>query len=117
MRIKPVRSEKDYRYALSQIDRLWDAKPGTSEGDSLEILATLVEAYEQKHCPILPPDPIEAVKFRMEQMGLKNSDIAPYLGGQNRVSEILHRKRPLTVKMLRSLHRHLKIPAESLLAA
>lgn len=117
MQIKPIRTEKDYKKALSLIEDLWEAKPHTSEGDKLEIITTLVEAYEQKKHPILPPDPIEAIKFRMEQLGLKNSDLAPCLGGRNRVSEILRRKRSLTVAMLRNLHKKLRIPAESLLAA
>ena len=116
MKIKPIRTDRDYQEALSFIENLWNAKPRTPEGDKLEILTTLVEAYEQKKHPILPPDPIEAVKFRMEQLGLCDADLAPCLGGRNRVSEILHRKRSLTVTMLRNLHQKLKIPAESLLA-
>ncbi len=82
----------------------------------MEILSILIEKYEEKQYPISPPDPIEAIKFRMEQLGLKNSDLAPYLGGKNRVSEILHKKRNLTVKMIKSLYNNLKIPAESLIS-
>lgn len=116
MKIKPIRTEKDYQKTLAFIEGLWNAKPRTPAGDDLEILTTLVEAYEQKKFPILPPDPIEAIKFRMEQMNLNPSDLAPYLGGRNRVSEILRRKRSLTVTMLKNLHKKLRIPAESLLA-
>ena len=115
MQIKPIKTEKDYEEALSQIERLWDAKPNTPPGDKLEVLATIVEAHEQKRYQMLPPDPIEAIKFRMEQLGLKNTDLAPYMGGKNRVSEVLNKKRNLTVKMMINLHRELNIPAESLL--
>ena len=95
---------------------LFDAKPNTLNGDLLEILETLVEAYEQKNFKIFPTDPIEAIKFRMDQLGLKQSDIAKVIGGKNRASEILNRKRELTVQMMRDLHRKFNIPAESLLA-
>ena len=117
MRIKPIHTDRDYRETLVLIEKLWAAKPGTTEGDDLDILTTLVEAYEQKKYPVFPPNPIAAIKFRMEQLGLKLSDLAPYLGGRNRVSEILRRKRSLTVKMLRNLHQKLRIPAESLLTS
>lgn len=116
MTIKPIKTERDYRNALKQIEKLWDAKANTSKGDRLEVLITLVEAYEQKHYKIEPPDAIEAIKFRMEQLGLKQSDLAKYLGGRSRASEVLNRKRKLTIDMMRSLHKHLDIPAESLLA-
>jgi len=116
MTIKPIKTERDYQNALKQIEKLWDAKPNTPKGDRLEVLVTLVEAYEQKHYKIELPDPIEAIKFRMEQLGLKQSDLAKYLGGRSRASEILNRKRKLTVDMMRSLREHLHIPAESLLA-
>jgi HTH-type transcriptional regulator/antitoxin HigA len=116
MTIKPVKTERDYRNALKQIEKLWDAKPNTSKGDRLEVFVTLVEVYEQKHYKIDPPDPVEAIKFRMEQLGLKQSDLAKYLGGRSRASEVLRGKRKLTVDMMRSLHKHLDIPAESLLA-
>lgn len=115
MTIKPIKTERHYRKALKQIEKLWDAKPHTPKGDLLEVIATLVEAYEQKHYRIEPPDAIEAIKFRMEQLGLKQSDLARYLGGRSRVSEILNRKRKLTVDMMRSLRKHLDVPAESLL--
>jgi HTH-type transcriptional regulator / antitoxin HigA len=116
MTIKPIKTERDYRKALKEIDNLWDAKPNTSMGDRLDVLVTLVEAYEQKHYKVDPPDPIEAIKFRMEQLDLKPSDLAKILGGRSRVSEVLNRKRKLTVEMMRSLRKHLAIPAESLLA-
>jgi HTH-type transcriptional regulator/antitoxin HigA len=116
MTIKPIKTERDYRKALKEIDNLWDAKPNTSMGDRLDVLVTLVEAYEQKHYKVDPPDPIEAIKFRMEQLDLKPSDLAKILGGRSRVSEVLNKKRKLTVEMMRSLRKHLAIPAESLLA-
>ena len=116
MTIKPIKTERDYQTALNEIRRLWDAKPNTPRGDRLDILVTLVEAYEQKHYKIEAPDPVEAIKFRMEQLGLKSSDLAKILGGRSRVSEILNRKRKLTVDMMRSLRKRLDIPAESLLA-
>lgn len=115
MKIKPIKTKRDYDSALKRIDMLFNSKPGTSEGDELEILVTLVEVYEQKHYNIAPPDPIEAIKFRMEQLGLNQSDIAETVGGKNRASEILNGKRELTVKMMRDLHRKYNIPAESLL--
>lgn len=115
-RIKPIKTERDYQTAFKEIEQLWDAKPNSTKGDRLEVLVTLVEAYEQKRYPIDPPDPIEAIKFRMEQLELKPSDLADILGGRNRVSEILNRKRKLTVDMMRSLRKRLAIPAESLLA-
>ena len=115
MNIKPIKTEKDYKQALSQVDKLWNAKANSPEADILNILTILVEDYEDKHYEIYPPNPIEAIKFRMEQLGLKNKDIAKLLGGANRVSEILSGKRDLTVKMIRGLNKELGIPAESLL--
>jgi HTH-type transcriptional regulator/antitoxin HigA len=115
MTIKPIKTERDYQKALKEIEKLWDAKPNTLKGDRLEVIITLVEAYEQKHHTIEPPDPIEAIKFRMEQLDLKPSDLADILGGRNRVSEVLKKKRKLTVEMMRSLRKRLAIPAESLL--
>ena len=115
MNLKPIRNKKDLSEALARIDELIDAKPGAPEYDELEILSTLVEAYEEKHCPIPPPDPVEAIKFRMDQLGLKQADIAKYLGGKNRASEVLSRKRPLSLRMIRNLHINLKIPSDSLL--
>ena len=116
MTIKPIKTERDYRKALREIENLWDAKPNTSMGDRLDVLVTLVKAYEKKHYKVDPPDPIEAIKFRMEQLDLKPSDLAKILGGRSRVSEVLNKKRKLTVEMMRSLRKHLAIPAESLLA-
>ena len=116
MTIKPIKTERDYQKALKDIAKLWDARPNTVKGDRLEVLVTLVEVYEQKHHRIDPPDPIEAIKFRMEQLELKPSDLADILGGRSRVSEILNKKRKLTVEMMRSLRKRLAIPAESLLA-
>jgi HTH-type transcriptional regulator/antitoxin HigA len=116
MTIKPIKTERDYQQALKEIDKLWNAKPNTPMGDRLDVLVTLVEAYEQKHYEIKPPDPIEAIKFRMEQLELKPSDLAKILGGRNRASEILNKKRKLTVKMMRSLRKRLGVPAESLLS-
>ena len=116
MTIKPIKTKKDYQATLKMIEELFDAKPNTNKGDLLEVLTALVESYEQKHFNIVPPDPIEAIKFRMEQMGLKQSDIAEVIGGKNRASEILNKKRELTAKMMRDLHHKYNIPAESLLA-
>ena len=95
---------------------MWGAKKDTPEGDELDLLVTLIESYEMKHYPIAPPDPVDAIKFRMEQMGITKAEMVKYLGSQNRVSEILNRKRNLTLKMVKSLYKGLKIPAEILLA-
>jgi HTH-type transcriptional regulator/antitoxin HigA len=116
MNVKPIKNKKDYEEALKKVEKLFDAKANTADGDLLEVLVTLIEAYEHKHFHIPPPDPIEAIKFRMEQLGLKQSDIAEVIGGKNRASEILNKKRELTAKMMRDLHRKFNIPAESLLA-
>lgn len=116
MTIKPIKTKKDYEAALKKIDGLFDATPNTSEGDMLDVLVTLVETYEEKHFAIAPPNPIEAIKFRMEQLGIKQSDLADAMGGKNRVSEILSGKRELTAKMMRELHKKFNVPAESLLA-
>ena len=115
MDIRPVKTEQDYLAAISRIEELWGTKKDTPEGDELDILITLVESYELKHFPITPPDPIDAIKFRMEQQGMSNADMISYLGSQSRVSEILNRKRNLTLKMVKSLYKGLKIPAEVLL--
>ena len=103
MKIKVIKTKKDYEEALGKIEQLFNAKANTPDGDLLDILVTLVEAYERKHFEITPPDPIEAIKFRMDQLGLKQSDIADVIGGKNRASEILNRKRELTAKMMRDL--------------
>lgn len=116
MDIRPIKTEQDYEAAISRIEVLWGAKKDSPEGDELDLLATLVESYEMKHYPIAPPDPIDAIKFRMEQMGLTKADMVKYLGSQSRVSEILNRKRSLTLGMIKSLYKGLNIPPEILLA-
>jgi len=116
MEIKPIKTEIDYNESIKRIEELWGSKKDTLQGDELDLLVTLVESYEIKHYPIAPPDPIDAIKFRMEQMGMTKTDLAKYLGSQSRVSEILGRKRQLTLKMIKSLYKGLKIPAEILLA-
>ncbi|MCK4922773.1 MAG: transcriptional regulator [Bacteroidales bacterium] len=116
MDIRPIRTEQDYNMSIGRIEVLWGAKKDTPEGDELDLLVILVESYELKHYPIPTPDPIEAIKFRMEQMNMTKADMVKYLGSQSRVSEILNRKRSLTLKMVKSLYKGLKIPAEILLA-
>jgi HTH-type transcriptional regulator/antitoxin HigA len=113
--LKPIRTEADYNAALAEIERLWGAKSGTPEGDRLDILATLVDAYENQHHPIDPPDPIEAIKFRMEQQGLTRKDLEGILGTRTRVAEVLNRRRGLSINMIRRLHEKLGIPAEVLI--
>ncbi len=115
MTIAPIRSARDHSRALRRIEQLMDAKLGTKAGDELDVLATLVEAYEAKHHAICPPDPIEAIKFRMDQLGMTRKDLAAMLGGRGRVSEILTGKRGLSLDMIRRLHRKLHIPLESLI--
>jgi HTH-type transcriptional regulator/antitoxin HigA len=117
MEINPIRTEADYLAALAEIDQLAENDPaiGTPAGDKLDVLATLVEAYEEKRYPIDPPDPIEAIKFRMEQSGLEVKDLVPLIGNPNRVYEVLNGKRPLTLRMIRNLHRELGIPTRSLI--
>lgn len=116
MDIKPIKSDRDYRAALREIERLMDARPNTPEGDRLDVLVTLVEAWERKHHPIEPPDPVEAIRFAMEQRGLARRDLEPLIGSRARVSEVLSRRRGLTLPMIRRLHEKLGIPAESLIA-
>jgi HTH-type transcriptional regulator/antitoxin HigA len=115
MTIAPIRSTRDYERALHRIEALMDAKPGTKTGDELDVLTTLVEAYEAKHYAICPPDPIEAITFRMDQLGMTRKDLETVLGGRGRVSEILTRKRGLSLDMIRRLHKQLHIPLESLI--
>jgi HTH-type transcriptional regulator/antitoxin HigA len=115
MDIKPIKSEQDYRATLQEIEALMDAGPGTSEGERLDVLVTLVEAYERKHFPLDLPDPVEAIKFVMDQRGLTVKDLEPMIGHANRVYEILNHKRPLTLRMIWKLHKGLGIPAESLI--
>jgi HTH-type transcriptional regulator/antitoxin HigA len=113
--LKPIRTEADYEAALAEIERLWGARAGTPEGDRLDILATLVDAYENEHYPMDPPDPIEAIKFRMEQQGLTRKDLEGILGTRTRVAEVLNRRRGLSINMIRRLHEKLGISAEVLL--
>jgi len=115
MEIKPIRTEQDYEAALKEIERLWGAEPETPDGDRFEVLFTLVEAYEDQHYEILPPDPVEAIKYYMDSRGLDRRDLEEYIGGSGRVSEILNRKRPLTLPMIRKLNAGLGIPAEVLI--
>lgn len=114
-RIQPIRSKDDHKAALKEIERLFDATQGTPEFDQLEILVTLVEAYENKHEPILPPEPIAAILYYMESRGLTRHDLEPAIGSRARVAEILNRKRPLTLEMIRKLHQQLGIPARTLI--
>ena len=115
MQIKPIRTEEDYREALRQIETLMHAGVGTPEGERLDVLATLVEAYEAKHYALDLPDPVEAIKFHMEQSGMTAKDLQPMIGRVNRVYEVLNHTRPLTLSMIRKLHGQLGIPAESLI--
>ena len=115
MDIKPIKTDADYRLALKEIETLMLAKPDSPEGEKLDVLVTLVEAYEQKHYPLDLPDPVEAIKFEMEQKGLTVKDLEPMIGKSNRVYEILNYKRSLTLKMIWRLHDQLGIPAESLI--
>jgi HTH-type transcriptional regulator/antitoxin HigA len=114
MNIKPIKNEQNYNEALQKIEILMNATPNTPEMDELEVLTTLVEAYEEQHYKIETPDPIEAIKFRMEQEGLKQKDLVSIVGSKSRVSEILNRKRKLTIDMIRNLHKQFHIPVESL---
>ena len=113
--LKPIHSEADYDKALTEVERLWGAKSGTPDGDRLDILATLIEAYEDKPYPMDPPDPIEAITFRMEQQGLTRKDLEPMIGTRTRVAEVLNGKRNLSIAMIRKLHSELGIPAEVLI--
>ncbi|GAA3674085.1 helix-turn-helix domain-containing protein [Acetobacter lovaniensis] len=113
--LKPIRNEADYDAALEEVGRLWGAKSGTSDGDRLDVLATLIDAYEAKHHPIDPPDPVEAIRFRMEQQGLTRKDLEPMIGPRNRVADVLNRKRGLSIDMIRQLHDGLGISAEVLI--
>lgn len=115
MNIRPIKTEADCQAALKEIEGLFDAAPNSPEGDRLEVLTTLVEAYEEQHYSIPAPDPIEAILYHMESRGLTRRDLEPYIGNRARVSEILNRKRSLTLRMIQRLHRELGIPAEVLL--
>lgn len=115
MEIRPIKTELDHQATLKEIEGLMLAEANSPEGDRLDVLVTLVEAYEREHYPIDFPDPVEAIKFRMEQQGLTVNDLVPVIGRKNRVYEILARKRPLTLRMIEGLHETFSIPAESLL--
>jgi HTH-type transcriptional regulator/antitoxin HigA len=116
MNIKPIRSDDDLAAAFARMEQLWGAEIGTPDGDELEVLAVLIEKYEDEHYPMPPSDPIEAIKFRMDQQGLTSRDLEPYIGSSGRVSEVLNRKRKLSLAMIKRLHDGLRIPYESLLA-
>jgi len=113
--IRPIRSEADHDAALAEIERLWGAQSGTPEGDRLDVLATLVDAYESSHYPFDPPDPVDAILFRMEQQGLSRKDLEPFIGSRARVAEVLGRKRGLSIEMIRRLGEGLGIPADILI--
>jgi HTH-type transcriptional regulator/antitoxin HigA len=117
MSIKPIRNDADLRLAFERLEVIFQAPEGTPEADEMEVLVTLIEAYEQKHFPIGPVDPVEAIKFRMEQQGLTPKDLEHYIGSSGRVSEVLNRRRGLSLQMIKRLHDGLNIPFESLLAA
>ncbi len=118
MNIRPIHSKADYKAALKEVSALVDRDPapGTPQGDRLDVLTTLVQAYEARHLPIVAPDPVEAIKFQMEQRGLSIKDLEPIIGKSNRVYEVLNRRRPLTLAMIRRLHHSLGIPADVLIA-
>ena len=115
MNIKPIKTETDYNVALQAVDNLMDAKKDTHEGDSLDVLVTLIEAYEEKHHPVFPPDPVEAIIHQMESQGLSRKDLIPFFGARARVSEILNKKRSLSINMIRKLQKGLGISAEILI--
>jgi HTH-type transcriptional regulator / antitoxin HigA len=115
--VKRIRTKKDYEAALAEMERLWGARSGTPAGDRLDVLATLIDAYEAVHYPMDPPDPIEAIKFRMEQQGLTRRDLEPLIGTRTRVAEVLNRRRSLSIGMIRRLHQALGISAEVLIQA
>lgn len=113
--LKPIRTKADYKKALAEVERLWGARNGTPESDRLDVLATLIDVYETERYPMDPPDPVEAIKFRMEQQGLSRKDLEPLIGTRTRVAEVLNRKRSLSIGMIRRLHDRLGISAEVLI--
>ena len=115
MNIHPIKTEKDYEKSLERLEQIFDARQGTKEGDELEILSILIEKYEDEYYPIDLPDPIEAIKFRMEQLGMKQNDLTEVIGFKSRVSEILNKKRKLTLEMIRNLNEYLSIPTNVLI--
>jgi HTH-type transcriptional regulator/antitoxin HigA len=116
VRPKILKNEREYAAALRRVEDLWDAPKGSAKAEELELWAHLVDAYERERHPIPPPNPVEAIRFRMDQLGLRNQDLARFVGGRNRASEVLNHKRSLSVSMMRNLYRELHVPAESLLA-
>ncbi len=116
MLIKPIRNDQDLQAAFHRLESIFQTEEGTPENDEMEVLVTLIEAYENQHYPIAPPDPIEAIKFRMEQKGLTRLDLEPIIGSSGRVSEVLNRKRKLSLKMMKNLHDQLNISYESLMS-
>ena len=117
MTVKPIKTKKDYKQALERLETIFDAKKSSAAGDELEVLSILIEKYEAEHFPIELPDPIEAIKFRMEQLGYNQTDLAKVVGLKSRASEILNKKRKLSLDMIRQLHDKLKIPTEVLIQA
>ena len=117
MTIQPIRTSADHDDALARIEALWDAKPGSPEHDELEVLSVLVSAYEDEHWPVLPPDPVEAIEFHMEQNGFRQKDLAGVIGSASRASEVLNRRRSLTIEMIKAIHSAWSVPLESLLGA
>jgi len=115
MDVTPIKTEADFQTALAEIERLWDAEPDTPEGDRLDILMTLVEVYERRHHPMPPADPIAAIEFMMEQRGMTRADLEPIIGSSGRVSEVLNRRRALSLPMIRRLAEELRIPPEILI--
>lgn len=115
MEIKPIKTETDHKRALAEVERLWAAEPGSVDADRLDVLATLIEAYEERNHPIPPPDPVDAILFRLDQLGLSRRDLEPYIGTRARVSEVLSRTRSLSLAMIRRLHTGLGIPADVLI--
>jgi HTH-type transcriptional regulator/antitoxin HigA len=113
--LKPIRTKADHKAAVAELGELWGARSGTPRGDRLDVLATLIDAYEAEHFPIDPPDPVEAIKFRMEQQGLSRRDLEELIGTRTRIAEVLNRKRGLSINMIRRLHERLGIPAEVLI--
>jgi HTH-type transcriptional regulator / antitoxin HigA len=113
--VRPIRTKRDHEAALTEVEHLWGAKSGTRDGDRLDVLATLIDAYEAEHYPMDPPDPIEAIKFRMEQQGLTRRDLEEIIGTRTRIAEVLNRKRGLSITMIRRLHERLGISAEVLI--
>jgi HTH-type transcriptional regulator/antitoxin HigA len=113
--VRPIRTKRAYEAALREVERLWGAKAGTSDGDRLDVLATLIDAYEAQHYPMDSPDPVEAIKFRMEQQGLTRRDLEQIIGTRTRIAEVLNRKRGLSIAMIRRLHERLGISADVLI--